>query len=119
MNPSFLPRLASAFLLALLINAASPAPLQAAPPWLQGLGQYRIVDASGRITPRANADASGRIAYRPAYPMSPLLRAKTFNYTGYPGANYGPSRRGFVEPSRYQVENPNQPARQSFFHHSR
>lgn len=120
MISAFLPRrLALTFLPAFLIYAGSLAPAHAAPPWLQGFGQYRVVDASGRITPRANADPSSRIAFRPAYPMSPLLRAKTFNYTGYPGSNYSSSRRGLTEPSGYQVENPNQTPRHSLFRHSR
>jgi hypothetical protein len=66
---------------------------QSAPPWwLEGLGQYRIVDASGRIAYRPSTDASLRVAYRPAYPPSPLLRGRPLYLSGYAGATYGPGR---------------------------
>ncbi len=76
--------------------------VQAAPPWLTGLGDYRIVDASGRITPKAVADASGRVALKPANPPSFLLRGRPFYASGYAGAVYGPGvRRAPLQPTGY------------------
>jgi hypothetical protein len=63
----------------------------AAPPWLERLREYRIVDASGRITPRAVSDASGRVVLRPANPPPILMRGRPFYLSGYAGARYGPA----------------------------
>ncbi len=74
----------------------------AAPPWLERLGEYRIVDASGRVAPRSETDATGRIAYKPAYAPPPLLRARPFYASGYAGAAYGRNaRRAPLEPTGY------------------
>lgn len=70
-------------------------PASAAPPIFGGLGQYRIVDASGRITPRAASDASGRVVMRPATPPPLMLRAKPYFLSGYAGAAYGPRNPGY------------------------
>jgi hypothetical protein len=79
----------TALLLALAPAAARPA--TAAPPWLERLRGYRILDASGRITPRAVADGSGRVVLRPANPPSILMRGRPFYLSGYAGARYGPA----------------------------
>ena len=62
------------------------------PPLGQRLGEYRILDASGRIAPRSLTDASGRTALRPAYAPHWLLRARPMYLSGYAGATYGPQR---------------------------
>lgn len=74
------------------LAASTEPPAAAAPPWLEGLGQYRIVDASGRIAPRTDPAAPGRVVLRPAYPPSPLLRGNPLFLSGYAGATYGPRR---------------------------
>jgi hypothetical protein len=60
---------------------------------MERLGEYRVLDASGRIAYRTDAAGPGRIAYRPAAPP-PLLRSRPFYPTGYPGARYGPAGAG-------------------------
>ena len=55
------------------LSPARRASPRRAPFWLEGLGDYRVVDASGRVAPRIDADASGRIAYRPVFAPPPLL----------------------------------------------
>jgi hypothetical protein len=74
----------------LTIVAAWPAPVAlAAPPWLEGLGSYRIMDASGRIAPRTEVTPGGRVALRPAYAPNLLLRGRPYYLSGYAGAVYG------------------------------
>ena len=72
-----------------LLHVVSAGLVSAAPPWLERLGDYRIVDASGRITPLTDPNLTGRLAYKPAYAPSPLLRARPFYPSGYAGARYG------------------------------
>ncbi len=79
----------SAFLSTITIGVAP-----AAPPWLEGLRNYRIVDASGRIDYRPDPNATGRIAYRPTSAPSIFLRGRPFFASGYAGALYGPNARG-------------------------
>ncbi len=76
----------------------------AAPPLFEGLGQYRILDASGRIAPRGVSDSGGRVALRPAYPPPLLLRARLLSLSGYAGATYGPARRAVpLTPTTHHV----------------
>ena len=83
--------LALIVLTALAIVPETPA--AAAPPWLTGYSQYRIVDASGRVAPRLERAGVGRdrVALRPVPPPL-LLRARPFYLSGYVGGNYGPGR---------------------------
>ena len=83
-------RPAAVALLALVAGSSA----QGAPPWLQGFGAYRVVDATGRIAPKTEVAGSGRVVMRPVYPVSPLLRPKLFFPQGYAGAAYG-KRRGY------------------------
>jgi hypothetical protein len=67
----------------------------AAPPLVERLAGYRVVDASGRIAYRT-AEAtpgSGRVAYRPSYSPPYLMRARPYYLAGYAGVNYGPPLR--------------------------
>lgn len=75
-----------------MLAIALAAPIPAAPPLLEGLGSYRIVDASGAIAPRVDVSGADRVTLRPAYPPSPLLRARPMFVSGYAGAYYGPPR---------------------------
>lgn len=86
-----------------LLSLVSAHPTHAAPPWLERLSDYRVVDASGRIAPMTATDATGRIVQRPTYaPPPPLLRARPFYASGYAGAIYGRNRRpATLEPTGY------------------
>ncbi len=64
----------------------------AAPYWLEGLRDYRVLDASGRVAPRIDPGAAGRNAYRPVFSPPPLMRARPFYPSGYAGARYGRGR---------------------------
>ena len=83
-------RIALIALAVALFTAGPVRPASALPPWLEGLGDYRDVDASGRVEPRLDPGRD-RVALRPV-PTSPLLRARPFYLSGYPGATYGASR---------------------------
>jgi hypothetical protein len=85
-------RLAVVPAVALLLAGAASNVASAAPPLLERLAQYRILDASGRVAYAPKTDATGRIVLRPAYPPPLLLRSKPFVLTGYAGAQYGPIR---------------------------
>lgn len=82
--------LPAAFLLAL----AAAGPAGAAPPWLERLGSYRVLDASGRIAPNTGPTRFGRVAMRPAGPPPLLFRARPMFLSGYAGASYAPARAG-------------------------
>ena len=60
----------------------------AAPPLIEGLGQYRVLDASGRVAPMVPTDAAGRIALRPAVAPGVLLRGRPIYLSGYAGQTY-------------------------------
>jgi hypothetical protein len=76
--------------LALVVSAVPARVAPAQPPLLERLAEYRVVDASGRIAPRAVAAGPGRVALRPAYPPPLLLRGRPYYFSGYYGATYGP-----------------------------
>jgi hypothetical protein len=74
-----------------LMLALMPASLAtAAPPLIEGFNQFRIVDASGRVAPRTDLAASGRVALRPTFSPPLLLRGRPWYLSGYAGATYGP-----------------------------
>jgi hypothetical protein len=74
-----------------LVLALVPASLApAAPPLIEGFNQYRIVDASGRVAPRTDLPAAGRVALRPTFSPPLLLRGRPWYLSGYAGATYGP-----------------------------
>lgn len=76
----------------------------AAPRLFERFGQYRIVDASGRIEPRGVSGTSDRVALRPAYPPPWLLRGRPLTLSSYAGATYGPRRpAGPLSPTTHHV----------------
>jgi hypothetical protein len=78
----------------LLVSVAPSGRARAQATLRERLGSYRIMDASGRITPRTPvvADGQGRVALRPAYPPPLLLRGRPSYLAGYAGTYYGPGR---------------------------
>ncbi len=66
----------------------SAATAQAAPPWWEGYGQYRIVDASGKVAQRGAGGPGDRVVMRPSGPLPFLLRSRPYYLSGYAGATY-------------------------------
>ena len=91
--------------LACLLVLAAALPARALPPWLERYREYRVEDASGRTSPRIATTPGGRVAMRPVYAPPILMRARGFQFKGYPGNNY--DQRGYgrrLNPAAYQAK---------------
>jgi hypothetical protein len=93
-------RLHAVLTIGLIVSAV---PASAAPPLFERYSEYRILDASGRISPRAATDASGRVALRPAYSPPLLMRGRPLYLSGYAGATYGRDRYAPPVPTGYHT----------------
>ncbi len=88
-----------------LLVLAAALPARALPPWLERYREYRVEDASGRITPRVETTPSGRVAMKPVYSPPIFMTPRGFTLKGYPGTNY--DQRGYgrrLNPAAYQAK---------------